>query len=153
MTDSTEADIVERLREPLWVHSFAPNSYRSPQLDIASSEESMKEAASEIEELRAALDAFGKVSPQQYEKELAKLRAERDAAKAGLASLVNAKALKGVRGIVAGWNGEGRDEPFRERHPKGLGATLPKTNCGAVYELDEAMQAAASLLATDRGGS
>jgi len=64
-----------------------------------------------------------------------------------LEALVNAKALKGVRELVAGWNGEGRDEPYKERHPSRLGATLPKTNCGAVYELDEAMQNARAALA------
>lgn len=63
-----------------------------------------------------------------------------------LEALVNAKALKGVRELVAGWNGEGRDEPYKERHPSRLGATLPKTNCGAVYELDEAMQNARAAL-------
>jgi hypothetical protein len=80
-----------------------------------------------------------------YEGQIAQLRS-------ALAAVVNAKALKGVRGIVAGWNGEGRDEPFRERHPKGLGATLPKTNCGAVYELDEAMQVGRALLGDARKG-
>jgi len=77
------------------------------------------------------------------------LKAERDrlAAENGLLvealdQLVTAKALKGVREVVAGWNGENRpDGLYTERHPNKLGATLPKTNCGAVYELDEAMQA------------
>jgi hypothetical protein len=63
-----------------------------------------------------------------------------------LRALTNAKALSGVRGLVAGWNGEGRDEPYKERHPDRLGATLPKTNCGAVYALDDAMQAAHAAL-------
>ena len=63
-------------------------------------------------------------------------------------ALVNAKAISGVREMVAGWNGENRpDGPYAERHPFRLGATLPKTNCGRVYELDEAMQAARALLA------
>jgi len=70
-----------------------------------------------------------------------------------LEALVNAKALKGVRELVAGWNGEGRDEPYKERHPSRLGATLPKTNCGAVYELDEAMQSARALLDTYKIGA
>lgn len=65
---------------------------------------------------------------------------------AALDRLVNAKALKGVRSLVAGWNGEDRDEPYKERHPSRLGATLPKTNCGTVYELDEAMQMGRALL-------
>lgn len=63
-----------------------------------------------------------------------------------LRALVDAKALSGVRNQVAGWNGEGRDEPHKERHPSRLGATLPKTNCGAVYELDDVMQAARAAL-------
>ena len=76
------------------------------------------------------------------------LRAENEALRQALSNLVNAKALAGVRNQVAGWNGEGRpDGPFKERHPIRLGATLPKTNCGAVYELDEAMQAARTALA------
>ena len=70
---------------------------------------------------------------------------------AGLDCLVNAKALSGVRELVAGWNGENQpDGPYAERHPARLGATLPKTNCGAVYALDEAMQAARILLNKDR---
>lgn len=60
-----------------------------------------------------------------------------DAAKA----VLEAKALSGVRALVAGWNGEDKPEGQRYgRHPNKLGATLPKTTCGAVYELDEAMQ-------------
>lgn len=67
--------------------------------------------------------------------------------------LVNAKALAGVRELVAGWNGENRpDGPYAERHPSRLGATLPKTDCGAVYELDEAMQAARAALAKASDG-
>lgn len=74
-------------------------------------------------------------------------------AEKALDALVNAKALSGVRGLVSGWNGEDRPEPYNERHPPSLGATLPKTNCGAVYELDEAMQAARSVLALTKGTS
>lgn len=62
--------------------------------------------------------------------------------------LVSAAALQGVRSVVAGWNGEGREEPYRDRHPRGLGATLPKTTCGAVYDLDDAMQLARAALAS-----
>ena len=70
---------------------------------------------------------------------------------AGLDCLVNAKALSGVRELVAGWNGENQpDGPYAERHPARLGATLPKTNCGAVYALDDAMQTVRSLLNKDR---
>ncbi len=63
-----------------------------------------------------------------------------------LRALVEAKALSGVRDLVAGWNGENRPVPYKERHPARLGATLPKTNCGAVYALDEAMQTACKSL-------
>ena len=67
---------------------------------------------------------------------------------AALERLAGAKAIKGVRELVAGWNGENLPEgPYTERHPSRLGATLPKTNCGAVYELDEVMQEAHALLA------
>lgn len=66
-----------------------------------------------------------------------------------LADLVNAKALAGVRDLVAGWNGEDRHDPPQRfgRHPDKLGADLPHTNCGAVYALDEAMVAARAVLA------
>lgn len=71
---------------------------------------------------------------------------------AALDKLVNAKALSGVRQMVAGWNGENLPEGRHyERHPKGLGATLPKTNCGAVYDLDDAMTAALAALSKARG--
>jgi len=64
-----------------------------------------------------------------------------------LRDLVEAKALADVRGIVAGWNGEGREDgPYETRHPARLGAQLPKTTCGAIYELDEAMQRARAAL-------
>lgn len=78
---------------------------------------------------------------------LAASEAKRKDAEERLSNLVNAKALAGVRDLVAGWNGENRpDGPYAERHPPRLGATLPKTDCGAVYELDEAMQAARAAL-------
>jgi|SRR5580700_1876875 hypothetical protein len=64
-----------------------------------------------------------------------------------LTALVSAKALAGVREIVAGWNGEGKPDGPYARHADRLGATLPKTNCGAVYALDEAMTAARNALA------
>lgn len=73
--------------------------------------------------------------------------------RAALRRIINAKALRGVRELVAGWNGENRpDGPYAERHPARLGATLPKTTCGAVYELDEAMQSARTALATTSTG-
>lgn len=63
--------------------------------------------------------------------------------------LVNAKALDGVRGLVAGWNGEGKQDGPYERHPPRLGAELPRTNCGAIYELDDAMQAVRAALSSE----
>jgi hypothetical protein len=70
---------------------------------------------------------------------------------AALDALVNAKALSGVREQVAGWNGEHLPDDKRYgAHPSKLGATLPKTNCGAVYELDDAMVAAHAILAKAR---
>lgn len=67
-----------------------------------------------------------------------------------LSDLVNAKALSEVRRIVAGWDGEDRPEPYRHRHPSELGATIPKTTCGAIYALDEAMQRARAALASQK---
>jgi len=64
-----------------------------------------------------------------------------------LKALTTARALAGVRDQVAGWNGEGRPDGPYERHPALLGATLPKSNCGAVYELDDALQSARAALA------
>jgi hypothetical protein len=72
--------------------------------------------------------------------------AQRDKLKEALAELVNAKAISGVREVVAGWNGENRPDGPYDRHPPRLGATLPKTDCGSVYELDEAMQRARQAL-------
>lgn len=73
------------------------------------------------------------------------------ALEAALRRLVDARALSGVREIVAGWNGEGRPDGPYPRHDARLGAQLPKTNCGQVYELDEAMTAArASLSSTEK---
>ncbi len=83
------------------------------------------------------------------------VRTEREAQlEAALSALVNAKALSGVREMVAGWNGENRPEgPFLSRHPARLGAVI-RTNCGAVYDLDEAMTNARLALSTtaSRGG-
>lgn len=64
-----------------------------------------------------------------------------------LEELVNAKALEGVRELVAGWNGENRPTPYTERHPSNLGASLPETTAGAVYALDEALTSASAALA------
>lgn len=74
---------------------------------------------------------------------LAQVQAE--ALKAARA-LVTAPALSGVRVMVAGWNGEGREDGPLPRHPPRLGARI-ETNCGRVYDLDERMTALASALA------
>lgn len=70
---------------------------------------------------------------------------------AALRGLVEAKTLSGVRGLVAGWNGEGKPGSPYPRHPSNLGATLPKTTCGAVYELDEALTRARAAIAKALG--
>jgi len=64
--------------------------------------------------------------------------------------LVSAKAIKNIRSMVAGWNGEGRADGLYDRHPAKLGAII-ETNCGAVYALDEAMTAARSILTPPTG--
>jgi len=75
------------------------------------------------------------------------------ALEAALSRLVNAKALSGVRGQVAGRSGEKiPGGPYKERHPSRLGAILPRTTCGAVCELDEAMRDARRVLSGATGG-
>ena len=90
------------------------------------------------------------------EAEAAAMAREVMEAREAINRLVNAKALAGVRDVVAGWNGENRPEgPYNERHPNNLGATLPKTTCGAIYELDDAMQSARNFIKdkeTDNAG-
>lgn len=81
---------------------------------------------------------------------LSAIEQEREALRDALTALVNAKALAGVRELVAGWNGESKPDGPYDRHPPRLGATLPKTTCGAVYELDEAMQSAKTALNQSR---
>ena len=83
--------------------------------------------------------------------DLWRAKARIEALEAALLNLVNAKALSEVRKLVAGWNGEGRDEPYKELHPYHLDATLPKTCCGEIYELDEAMKTARAALDKDAG--
>lgn len=114
-------------------------------------------AASRIAEIRERV-ASGSCDGSDYEEivyELlgghAALKAENAVLRKALDNLVNAKALKGVREQVAGWNGEGRPDAPYERHPSRLGATMPKTNCGAVYELDDAMSDARAALAQQEG--
>lgn len=75
-----------------------------------------------------------------------RLQQERDEAYERLKTLAEARALSGVRKLVAGWNGEGREDGPYTRHPDELGATLPKTNCGAIYQLDDAISASRDLV-------
>lgn len=122
-----------------------------------------------VAELRDALQAaeFGKahgtlVGPAHYAAFIAPMRRAADlithqAARleevtGALDRLVNAKAIGGVRELVAGWNGEGRPDGPYPRHDNRLGATLPKTNCGQIYELDDAMQAARAALSEKETG-
>lgn len=136
----------------------------------------LRKGAAEIERLRQTLtQSSERIADAERERDeqkdgwancfkLAVHHQERaDTAEVRLADAVNllgffagSEALSGVRGIVAGWNGENRpDGPF-ERHPPRLGAQLPKTTCGAVYALDEALQRARALVSSpvtegDRG--
>lgn len=64
-----------------------------------------------------------------------------------LTALTSANALAGVRPLVAGWNGEGKPYFPSERHPPRLGATLPKTDCGAIYDLHDTLSKGRALLA------
>lgn len=67
-----------------------------------------------------------------------------------LGVLLGAEALNTVRITVAGWNGEGREDGHQfERHPSTAHCTIP-TTCGAIYDLDDALKAAAALRA--KGG-
>lgn len=68
-----------------------------------------------------------------------------------LKSLVEAKALSGVRDQVAGWNGENKADGPYSPHPRRLGAVLPKTNCGAIYDLDDALEKARAALSEEAG--
>ena len=54
-------------------------------------------------------------------------------------ALVKAVEKLGLRELVAGWNGENKDEPYAPHSPR-LGATI-KTTCGVVYEIDAALRA------------
>lgn len=54
-------------------------------------------------------------------------------------ALVEAVSALGLRKLVAGWNGEDRENPHPP-HPPRLGVTL-KTNAGAVYAIDAALAA------------
>lgn len=63
-----------------------------------------------------------------------------------LSDIVDAKAIAGVRTLVAGWNGEHLKKPHYERHSPRLGARI-ETNCGAIYELDEALERARAAIA------
>lgn len=105
------------------------------------------------EKLAEAIRAGQKMHDQAEAAGLANIGLEQEnkRLREALNELASAKALKEVRSIVAGWNGEGSPDGPYERHPAKLGATL-KTNCGAIYELDEAMTKAAAALSHKEGG-
>ena len=89
-----------------------------------------------IERLVAALDdARAKGYVTQSEQEPPVVLSAPDAVEA----LVKAVEKLGLRELVAGWNGENKDEPYAP-HPPCLGATI-KTTCGVVYEIDAAIRA------------
>jgi hypothetical protein len=54
-------------------------------------------------------------------------------------ALVEAVTRLGLRVLVAGWNGEGRDTPYQP-HPPRTRVTIP-TTCGVVYAIDAALAA------------
>ena len=96
------------------------------------------EAADEIARLQEA--------KRRALKDSDRLAKENNALRQRLAVLANSEALASVRGIVAGWNGEGRAAIPFTRHPDNLGAQLPKTRCKAIYDLDDAIERAKALL-------
>lgn len=87
---------------------------------------------------------------KERDAEIERLRNQLFKAREALEALVNAKALAGVRPLVAGWNGEGRKDGPYQRHPDRLGSRID-TNCGDVYALDEAIQRARAALTDDQG--
>lgn len=147
------AGLVEKLREVAGLQESNWRRHREvAQRWAGEAADALLAQAAEVEKLTARL-AFSLdegtswavkagLATRQRDKALAALKASEEA----LSALVNARALKGVREVVAGWNGEGRADGPYQRHDARLGATLPKTNCGAVYELDEAMTAARKAL-------
>lgn len=105
-------------------------------------------------EIRVCCEARDKagIFPASPSEAITMLAEERDALESQVAELtqklerlVSAKALSGIRTLVAGWNGENLPQPHIARHPSTLGARI-ETNCGAIYELDEAMQEARAFL-------
>jgi hypothetical protein len=66
------------------------------------------------------------------------LSAERDALRAEVARLRDGIRKLGLRELVAGWNGEGLEKPYKPHAPH-LQCNL-KTTCGVVYELDALTQ-------------
>ena len=56
-----------------------------------------------------------------------------------LGELIKAVNELGLRDLVAGWNGENREDGPLEPHPNNLGVTL-KTNAGTVYAIDAALR-------------
>lgn len=99
-------------------------------------DEDAKAAADRIEQLVKERDLL-----QEAADEAKRLWAESETAlaaeRAKTAKLVEAGKALGLREIVAGWNGEGKEKPYIP-HPAHLWATI-KTTCGAVYALDAAI--------------
>jgi hypothetical protein len=110
------------------------------------------DAAAEIARLRAARDEAVRhwrksaTDAVNYCTRATAAESRLASARKVIEDLATADALFGVRDLVAGWNGEGNPDGPYSRHPPRLGATLPKTNCGAVYKLDEALSRARSWL-------
>ena len=53
-------------------------------------------------------------------------------------ALVDAVARLGLRELVAGWNGEGKEKPYAP-HPDRLKAKI-ETTCGVIYAIDAALR-------------
>ena len=81
----------------------------------------------------------------------APLTAQVEALTAEAGRLLAAVDALGLRELVAGWNGENREDGPYEPHPSRLGVTL-RTNAGRVYELDAAAEAARAPLASTSEG-
>lgn len=81
---------------------------------------------------------------------VAALEAENERLREALGGLYRAVDGLGLRAIVAGWNGEGRDDGPNDPHHPELRVNLP-TNAGTVYAIDAATIYALDHLA--KGGS
>jgi hypothetical protein len=133
-TDSEEK-LVERLREACNGH---------PHAKIAWPHRVLHEAADTIARLVAERDEARALTLRQNEY-LTNAALAMVSARTMLDRTLKAIEPLGLRTLVAGWNGEGRDGGPYARHPDQLGVTLP-TTAGVVYRLDAiASQARSSL--------